>query len=157
MRLIICDNPNITITTNQDTKVIFADTAKPCIGCFKCWCSKPNRCALNDNKGIKDLIEKADKIVLVSQNTYGSISAPIKRLIDRSLSSVQPFFTFRNGLMRHKLKPNHIHKQLTVYFYGNTTQAEKQTARNMLQSLCENLGATLQQIKFHTKLKAVTL
>ena len=96
-------------------------------------------------------------LVLITKNVYGSISAPIKRLFDRSISSVQPFFTFRNGLMRHKLKKNHIHKDLEVYLYGNSTHNEKVTLKNMLHSLCENLGATLQNIYYKPNLMKVTI
>lgn len=152
MQLIICDNKNINIESSES--VIYTDNIKPCIGCFNCWCK--GKCIFKDSN-IKELIEKADKIVLITKNVYGSISAPIKRLFDRSISSVQPFFTFRNGLMRHKLKKNHIHKDLEVYLYGNSTHNEKVTLKNMLQSLCENLGATLQNIYYKPNLTKVTI
>lgn len=155
MQLIICDNKDIVIEHNKDDKIIYTEDIQPCIGCFNCWYNE--KCILKDNKGIKNLIETANNIIIISKNVYGSISAPIKRLIDRSISCVQPFFTFRNGLMRHKLKKNHINKTMNVYFYGDATISEKRTSKNMLKSLCENLGITLQNIIYKNKLKVVTI
>lgn len=155
MRLIICDNHNITINKEIDDIIIYTEDDQPCIGCFSCWCK--DSCGLKNSTFMKSVFEKAEKIVLITKNTYGSISAPVKRIIDRSVSSVQPFFTFRNGLMRHKLKKNHKNKDLDVYFYGNSTNNERQTAKNMLSSLCENLGATLKNIYFNHVIKAVSV
>ena len=153
MQLIICDDRRIEISKNIDDIIIYAEDDQPCVGCFSCWCK--NKCSLKNSTFMKSVFEKAEKIVLITKNTYGSISAPVKRIIDRSVSTVQPFFTFRNGLMRHKLKKNHKNKDVEVYFYGQVTDNEKQTAKNMLYSLCENLGATLKHIYFSYILKVV--
>ena len=136
MQLIICDDRRIEISKNIDDIIIYAEDDQPCIGCFSCWCK--NKCSLKNSTFMKSVFEKAEKIVLITKNTYGSISAPV-----------------RNGLMRHKLKKNHKNKDVEVYFYGQVTDNEKQTAKNMLYSLCENLGATLKHIYFSYILKVV--
>ena len=58
----------------------------PCTGCDQCL-RAPNECPLSENddtKKLEELILNSDAIIIATPNYFGSVSAQIKTLIDRS-------------------------------------------------------------------------
>jgi multimeric flavodoxin WrbA len=88
----------------NDFEVINANNpSAPCMGCFHCWLKTPGTCKINDDlKNIGSLMGSSEEIVLISKNCYGGYSEPVKKVIDRSISTSLPFFTYRSGKMRHR-------------------------------------------------------
>lgn len=148
MRLILSDNKNLKITKHPKDIVIFPTAdLKPCIGCFYCWTKKPTKCIYNDGGNIQELLFKCDELIIVSKNTYGGLSVPIKRTLDRSISYVLPYFKKRNGLTRHKKRYNKDLK-ISAYIYNIKTKEDKQTIKNVFHSITENFGAKLNNLDF---------
>ena len=83
--------------TGDDIEVINADASyAPCVGCFHCWLKTPGFCKINDGlKNIGVLLGNSEEMVIISQNCYGGYSEPVKKVIDRSISTSLPFFTYR--------------------------------------------------------------
>ena len=103
MRLILCDNENLKLKKHpEDIVIIPSKDLKPCIGCFYCWTKNPTNCIHSDDGNIQELISKSDELIIISKNTYGGLSIPIKRTLDRSISFILPYFEKRNKLTRHK-------------------------------------------------------
>jgi multimeric flavodoxin WrbA len=92
----------------------------------------------------------SEEIVLISQNCYGGYSEAVKKVIDRSISTSLPFFTYRSGKMRHRPRHNVGRKRLTVFLYGDFLETEKVTAQLIVEANQSNLDcheANLRMIK----------
>jgi multimeric flavodoxin WrbA len=128
--------------TGNDTEEFSAEGAfAPCQGCFRCWLKTPGSCFINDKlKYIGALIGKSDEIVIISRNCYGGYSVPVKRAVDRGISSSLPFFTYRNGTLRHICRYTSNKSCLTVILYGDFLDIEKKTAEKIVENNCSNMG-----------------
>jgi multimeric flavodoxin WrbA len=112
----------------------------PCMGCFHCWVKTPGICKINDGlKNIGSLLGNSEEIVLISQNCYGGYSEPVKKIIDRSISTSLPFFTYRSGKMRHRRRYNVERKRLAVFLYGDFLETEKITAQLIVEANRSNM------------------
>jgi len=159
MTLIIHDLDNDTFLKTNFSKtdnsiVVNLDNIKPCIGCFKCWLETPNLCALNDEfKTNGNMLDKADKIIVISKNTYGMYSPKIKNFFDRSISYVMPQFKIIYGEMHHYSR---YKKKLNIdyYIYGNILEEEKDTLLRLVKANSENMHSN-NNIYFIDKLEDI--
>ena len=108
---------------------------KKCIGCFNCWLKTPGICIYNDiTRDIcKDNIG-SDVYIILSEIKYGCYSSQIKRVLDRSICTILPFFKDVNGEMHHAPRYDK-YPQLVFLGYGSyiTTEEEK-TFRRLNQA-----------------------
>jgi multimeric flavodoxin WrbA len=127
--------------TDDDFEMINANKpSAPCMGCFHCWVKTPGTCKINDGlKNIGSLMGNSEEIVLISQNCYGGYSEPVKKVIDRGISTSLPFFTYRSGKMRHRRRYNIGLKRLTVFLYGDFLETEKSTAQLIVEANRSNM------------------
>jgi len=143
MRLLIHDlpagvvegmNPADTLTVDANGK------AAPCQGCFRCWLKNPGYCFMKDRlQHAGALFGASGEVLIISENLYGGFSQGVKRVLDRSISVSLPFFTYRGGSLHHiRRYRNTVH--LTVVLYGDMTQEEKQTAKELVEANRVNGG-----------------
>ncbi len=130
-------------------RVVSADGRyAPCQGCFRCWTKHPAACAMKDElHQACRVLGTADDLTIITENLYGSYSAPVKNMLDRSIGTSTPFSTFRGGQMHHTLrygKRNCFH----VIVYGNITDAEKDTWKLMAERNAINMGFTAHSVTF---------
>lgn len=118
---------------DQDAAAVIFDNGqiRPCICCFGCWIKTPGRCVIHDSyDNMGALLSKCGRLIIVSRCCYGSYSPFVHNVLDRSISYMLPYFKTKNGETRHKNRyDNHI--LLTVYFYGDISVREKETARKL--------------------------
>ena len=68
----------------------------PCQGCFGCWTRHPAECFIKDSlRQVCRLIGRADELIIVTENGYGTYSPNIKNVLDRSIGSSTPLSTYR--------------------------------------------------------------
>ena len=130
-------------------RVVSADGRyAPCQGCFRCWTKHPAACAMKDElHQACRVLGTADDLTIITENLYGSYSAPVNNLLDRSIGTSTPFSTYRGGQMHHTLrygKRNCFH----VIVYGNITDAEKDTWKLMAERNAINMGFTAHSVTF---------
>ena len=130
-------------------RVVSADGRyAPCQGCFRCWTKHPAACAMKDElHQACRVLGTADDLTIITENLYGSYSAPVKNMLDRSIGTSTPFSTYRGGQMHHTLrygKRNCFH----VIVYGNITDAEKDTWKLMAERNAINMGFTAHRVTF---------
>jgi hypothetical protein len=145
MRLIIHDLNDEEFTAldiaDKDTKIFAAGKSAYCRGCFKCWVKTPGTCVINDKlKHIGAFIGKSDEMVIISKNCYGGYSEPVKRAMDRGISALLPFFTWRDRMTRHVCRYKSAKLCLTVILYGDFTDMEKEAAEEIVERNRGNLG-----------------
>lgn len=109
-------------------KTIMADGKyAPCQGCFDCWMKTPAKCKIKDSLSeVCRVVGKADELVVITRNFYGTYSPNVKNVIDRSIGISTPLSTYRKGQMHHVSRYG-WHKLLKIVSYGDITDAEKDT------------------------------
>lgn len=122
--------------------------AAPCQGCFKCWTKNAGYCVYADalqHSGAA--VGNSDNVVIVSKICYGGYSPAIKRFLDRAISDCLPFLTYRKGKTYH-INRYKIRKNLTVYFYGECSDFERETAEEYVACHAINMEAETHRIFF---------
>lgn len=150
MKLIITDLENFNIPVEGGHRIIRPrGKIGNCIGCFGCWTRTPGRCVIHDgyeNTGID--MGKCTELIFVSRCCYGSLSPFVKTVQDRAISYIHPDFVIRRGEMHHKRRYSNV-IQLSAYYYGeNITDAEKETARRILEANADNYDGRVKDIFF---------
>ena len=112
----------------------------PCQGCFGCWTKHPAECFMKDSLSkVCRIVGKADELVVVTENTYGTYSPHVKNVIDRSIGISTPFSTYRGKQMHHTLRYGK-RGLLKVIVYGDMTDMEKETFTYMVKRHAINFG-----------------
>ena len=77
----------------------------PCRGCFACWTATPGRCPVSDASEIAARAYVGSELaVFFSPLSFGAWCSTAKKLLDRMICLVSPFFdtTSSGSLTRHK-------------------------------------------------------
>jgi len=135
-------NEMVLLKTGQKDTVILSDNSaiKPCICCFCCWTKTPGQCVIDDNyNNMGILLSKSNQLIIISQCFYGGYSPFVKNVLDRSVCPyLLPYFKTKNGETHHpKRYKNNI--ALSVHFYGEISENEKETARKLVKANGVNL------------------
>lgn len=112
----------------------------PCQGCFGCWTRHPAECRIKDAlRTVCRVVGKADELIVITENCYGSYSPAVKNVLDRSIGLSTPLGTYRGKQMHHTLRYGK-RERLRVYAYGDMTDAEKETFRFTVERNAVNFG-----------------
>lgn len=129
--------------------------AVPCQGCFQCWTKNAGYCIYADafqHSGAA--VGNSENVVIISKICYGGYSPSIKRFLDRSISDCLPFFTFRKGKTYHTSRYK-VRKNLTVYFYGECSEFERETADEYVACHAVGMNADSHKVIFVESLKDI--
>lgn len=120
------------------------DDIHPCLGCFNCWLKTPGRCVINDSyTEMPKYIKENDKLVIISEIRYGSYSPYIKRVIERSIGFLLPFFRFVNGEIHHSVRYKEVPKMIFIgYSNSEITEDSKKTFRDLIKGNAINFGCS---------------
>lgn len=134
---------------NDDFVIINAvGKAASCQGCFKCWTKNAGYCVYADKfQHSGAAVGNSEKIVVVSEICYGGYSVGIKRFFDRGISDCSPFLTYRKGKTYH-INRYKIKRKLVVYFYGDCSEFERETAREYVKCQSVNMDADTYEVIF---------
>jgi hypothetical protein len=73
-----------------------------CQGCFGCWVRTPGKCIVHDDsQQIRHAVINADIVVLLTPVVFGGYSGTLKKMIDKIIPLVLPFFTKYDGEIHH--------------------------------------------------------
>ena len=149
MDILITDLPEAAAWAGEDTLVIPADgSGSPCTGCFGCWVRTPGRCVIRDGlEKTGPQLGSAGRLILVSHCCFGSVSPAVKKVLDRSISYMHPYFEIRAGSMHHTMRYSN-RLRIQAYLYGPSTEAEQRTAAGILAANALNLNAVLERVCF---------
>ena len=150
MRTIIHDL-NETIKLNEDDIIVNANDCKNnCIGCFSCWIKHPKKCIYNDNfSNLSEKIKNSDELIIISKSRYGCYSADLKRVLERCIGYVLPYFTIRNNQIHHSSRYDKQIK-LTVYFYGEIDKEDENCLYELIKANAINFNTNDYNIKYLT-------
>ncbi len=123
-------------------------SARCCTGCFGCWLKTPGVCVIPD--GLRDmgpLFAAADELWIVSDGTFGSLSFPVKKALDRALGYLHPYFEIRNQEMHHRRRHENI-LHMHVLAYGCQSALERDAVQEIAQANALNYDADLREVSF---------
>ncbi len=136
------------INTKCDQTIDADGKYASCQGCFGCWTKHPAECFMKDTlQQVCRIIGRADEVVIVTENLYGSYSAAVKNVLDRSIGTSTPFSTYRGRQMHHTLRYGK-HDLWKVIVYGEITEAEKDTFRYLAERNAVNDGFERSEVLF---------
>ncbi|MGL4952080.1 MAG: hypothetical protein ACRC4L_03805 [Mycoplasma sp.] len=141
---------------NDETSII--NIAKPmakCVGCFHCWLKNPGECKFKDKiQWIGKEIITSEEVIFICENLYGGFSSNMKRLIDRCIPGVTPFFRKENNELHHtkRYKTSSVYK---IIFFNNldVTDEEREHAKQLMRKVATNYHATVSDIVFTNDIK----
>ena len=91
-------------------------------------------------------LEFLDELIIISKNRYGCYSESVKRVLERCIGYVLPYFTIRNKHIHHASRYKNKLK-LTTYFYGDITDDDKVCLNNLVKANSINLNASDYEVK----------
>jgi hypothetical protein len=103
-------NHNICWIKLKDKKI------KPCMGCFGCWIKTPGLCAITDDDATditREMIN-SDLLIELSPVTFGGYSFDLKKMLDRSIPILLPYFKRVKGEIHHHQRYEKLPRQLMV-------------------------------------------
>ena len=155
-KLILTDLENPVFSVSGNYKIYKNDiNVKNCIGCFGCWLKEPGTCLIkDDSRQFVDDMSRCTEFIIISRCVYGDVSPFVKKMQDRALPYLLPFFTIRKKEMHHKIRyKNKI--QMSALFYGDTTDDEKNTASEIIYRNSLNNNSKIKEIRFFKDVKDV--
>jgi multimeric flavodoxin WrbA len=89
----------VTPWTLRDEKVAY------CLGCFECWTKSPGLCRIDDTgRQVAASVISSDLTIYLTPITFGGYSSELKKVVDRSICLVSPFFTRIAGEVHHRAR-----------------------------------------------------
>ncbi len=80
-----------------------------CLGCFGCWVETPGMCMEADaGREIAKAIIQSDATVLFTPVTFGGYSPELKKMMDRFIQLISPYFQMDHGEVHHP--PRYAHR-----------------------------------------------
>lgn len=121
---------------------IIKENINPCIGCFRCWVKTPGHCMLKNDLTAKTTpaFVQSDTMLIVSSIHYGSYSATMKRVIDRSIPNILPFFRKYKNEVHHQMRYKKLARQIILAYGDNLTPSEKETFIKLTKANATNFG-----------------
>lgn len=156
MRTIIHDFENLDfLDLNSDDVVLENKIKNSCVGCFSCWVKKSFECIFKDQfKNNGKTLLNSDELVIISKCVNGCYSSLVKRILERSISYVRPYFGIREGEIHHKVRTE---KQLDfkVIFYNDVSDEEKEVAYSLINANRKNLNTKRPEVIFVDEIKKI--
>ena len=151
MRVIIHDldtNFEKILKTKCNQLIYASGKYASCQGCFGCWTKHPAECFIHDNlQDICRTVGRADELIIITENCYGTYSPAVKAVIDRSIGLSTPLSTYRGGQMHHTLRYGE-HEMIKVYVYGDIPEQERTTFEQIAKRNAINYGYRKSQVVF---------
>jgi multimeric flavodoxin WrbA len=79
-----------------------------CQGCFECWTKTPGRCrARDEGNEVAASVIGSHAMVWATPVTFGGYSSTLKKIVDRLICLILPFFTTVEGETHHAARYEH--------------------------------------------------
>lgn len=132
---------NLVITDKDISRDLFLNsvvvdlnniTYHRCTGGHECF-KKNGECYFNDDmKLISRWINHCQLIIFVTKVKYGSFDIPFKKMLERMIVNIEPFYSVVEGESCH-LSLSQLNKRLLVIGYGDIDEEEKDIFKNLIE------------------------
>ena len=84
-----------------------------CLGCFGCWLKTPGMCVEDDEgRRVAKAVIQSDATVFFTPVTFGGYSPDLKKMMDRFIQLISPYFQVEHGEVHHP--PRYAHRPRLV-------------------------------------------
>lgn len=116
---------------------------KPCTGCFQCWVKTPGMCVINDQANeITGKIVNCDLLILLTPVTFGGYSSELKKMLDRSIPILLPYFRTYKGEVHHYMRYEKQPANLTIGFQDEADPRSAEIFINLAERNALNMCPT---------------
>ncbi|MFP4461094.1 MAG: flavodoxin family protein [Thermotogota bacterium] len=122
---------------------------KQCVGCFKCWTNTPGKCVIKDDaEQILISVINADLVIFASPLVMGMTTGLMKRLNDRLIPLIHPYFSIVKGEIHHRKRYDR-YPEIAVIYAPSTEDTVEDIAlcKAIYQRLAINFKTNLQFFK----------
>ncbi len=103
-----------------------------CLGCFGCWIKTPGICVEADpGRQIAKAIIRSDVTVLFTPVTFGGYSPELKKMVDRFIQLIPPFFEMDHGEVHHPPRYPHRPRLMMIGAQRRPNSAEAHIFRTL--------------------------
>ena len=143
-----------TEITNLDYYNLKQMDIKQCVGCFNCWTKTPGKCVIKDDaEDILISVINSDLVIFASPLVMGMTTGLMKRLNDRLIPLIHPYFSIVKGEIHHRKRYDHYPKIAVIYEKTpEDTQEDVALCQEIYERLAINFKTTL---RFFSSIQAV--
>lgn len=105
-----------------------------CIGCFGCWLKTPGECVINDKaREIAKKIIQSDLIILLNPITFGGYSFELKKIMDRIIPLILPFFAKIDGEIHHQPRYEKYPNIIAIGYQSQEDARSEETFKKLIE------------------------
>jgi len=124
----------------------------PCQGCFECWVKTPGECKIDDaGRELAKKMVQSDLIIHFTPITFGGYSSEIKRVIDRFIPTILPFFTKRDGEIHHTYRYEHRASIIVIGILPRPDSEKETVFKTLVHRNSLNMGAPIHEALIYVK------
>lgn len=134
---------------NLDDYILNKMNIKQCVGCFQCWTKTPGRCVIKDDaERILISVINSDWVIFASPLVMGMTTGLLKRLNDRLIPLIHPYFSVVQGEIHHRKRYESYPKMGVVYEPAlEDTQEDINLCHEIYDRLAINFKTSLEFFK----------
>lgn len=123
-----------------------------CQGCFDCWVKSPGECRTDDyGREVAKKMVQSNLIIHLTPITFGGYSSELKKVIDRFIPTILPFFTKRDGETHHTYRYPNRASIIVVGFLEQTDDEKELTFKELVYRNSLNMGAPIHEALIYFK------
>ncbi|MFX0104809.1 MAG: flavodoxin family protein [Candidatus Hodarchaeota archaeon] len=123
-----------------------------CQGEFECWVKTPGECKIDDyGRDVAKKMIQNDLIIHFTPITFGGYSSELKKVIDRFIPNILPFFTKRNGETHHKYRYEKRSSIIAVGLLDKPDEEKESVFKELVYRNSLNMGAPVHEPIIYTK------
>ncbi|MFX1281856.1 MAG: flavodoxin family protein [Promethearchaeota archaeon] len=123
-----------------------------CQGCFECWVKSPGKCKIDDyGREVAKKMVQSNLIIHFTPITFGGYSSELKKVIDRFIPTILPFFTKRDGETHHTYRYSNRASIIAVGFLENSDNEKESTFKELVYRNSLNMGAPIHKAIIYIK------
>ena len=127
-------------------------TIAACQGCFDCWVKSPGECrTADDGREIAKKMVQSNLIIHFTPITFGGYSSQLKKIIDRFIPTILPFFTKRERETHHLYRYQNRASIIAIGFLITPDEEEEQTFKELVYRNSLNMGAPIHEAIIFSK------
>ncbi|MFN8441964.1 MAG: NAD(P)H-dependent oxidoreductase [Caldilineaceae bacterium] len=125
-----------------DRIVLREEKVAYCLGCFECWTKSPGLCRIEDaGRDVAAEVINSDLVIFLTPITFGGYSSQLKKVVDRLICLVSPFFTRIEGEVHHRARYQHYPALFGVGVLAQSDLEQGQLFGELIQRNSINLHA----------------
>ncbi len=122
-----------------------------CQGCFDCWVKTPGECKTDDyGRDVAKKMVQSNLIIHFTPITFGGYSSELKKVIDRFIPTILPFFIKRNGEIHHKYRYEKRASIIAVGVLDKSDEEKEAIFKELVYRNSLNMGAPVHEAIIYT-------